>query len=262
MDHLAHNRDAWNRKAKVGDRWTVPVGPDVIAAARRGDWSVLLTPTRPVPRPWFPADLSCDLLALAAGGGQQGPVLAAAGARVTVLDNSPAQLGRDREVAARDGLDLVTVAGDMADLGCFADASFDLVFHPVANCFVPDVQPVWRECFRVLRPGGALLAGMMNPAHYVFDWERADRDRVLEVRWSLPHADADHLDEADLAAARERGWPLEWSHTLEDLVGGQLAAGFVLVGFYEDRFGPQDQDLASAHMPTLLATRALKPEPR
>lgn len=262
MDHRAHNREAWDRKAAAGDQWTLPVGPEVTAAARRGEWSVLLTPNRPVPRAWFPPDLACDVLALAAGGGQQGPVLAAAGARVTVFDNSPAQLERDRAVAARDGLALVTVAGDMADLGRFADGSFDLVFHPVANCFVPDVHPVWRECWRVLRPGGALLAGMMNPAHYVFDWERADQDRVLEVRWTLPHADADHLDAAGLAAARARGWPLEWSHTLEDLVGGQLAAGFVLVGFYEDRFRPRDGDLASAHMPTLFATRALKPGPR
>ena len=260
VDHLAHNREAWDRKAAGGDRWTLPVDAATIAAARAGRWSVVLTPNLPVPRDWFPADPACDVLALASGGGQQGPVLAAAGARVTVLDNAPGQLARDREVAAREGLDLVTVAGDMADLGRFADASFDLVFHPVANCFVPDVRPVWRECFRVLRPGGALLAGMMNPAHYIFDWERADREGALEVRWSLPYADADHLDAARLEAARAAGAALEWSHTLDDLIGGQLAAGFVLAGFYEDRFPPGDDDPLSARMPTLFATRALKPE--
>ena len=50
----------------------------------------------PVPRHWFPASIKgTALLCLASGGGQQGPVLAAAGADVTVFDTSPRQLGRD-----------------------------------------------------------------------------------------------------------------------------------------------------------------------
>src|SRR5437016_10566582 len=109
MDILSYNRRAWDRKVAEGDRWTVPVGPEVIAAARRGDWQVVLTPTRPVPREWFPDLAGLDVLCLASGGGQQGPVLAAAGAAVTVLDASPAQLARDRLVAEREGLALRTV---------------------------------------------------------------------------------------------------------------------------------------------------------
>src|ERR1700692_3446824 len=103
MDVLAYNRRAWNRRAEKGNRWTVPVGPEVIAAARRGDWQVVLTATRPVPRSWFPELTGLDVLCLASGGGQQGPVFAGAGAVVTVLDASPAQLARDRLVAERDG---------------------------------------------------------------------------------------------------------------------------------------------------------------
>ena len=56
------------------------------------------------------------ILCLASGGGQQGPILAAAGARVTVFDNSPAQFEKDRIVAERDGLQIVTELGDMRDL--------------------------------------------------------------------------------------------------------------------------------------------------
>src|SRR5262249_2109595 len=116
MDILSYNRHAWDRKVAEGDRWTIPVGPEVIAAARRGAWQVVLTPTRPVPREWFPALASLEVLCLASGGGQQSPVLAAAGASVTVLDNSPMQLAQDRLVADRDGLTIQTVQGDMADL--------------------------------------------------------------------------------------------------------------------------------------------------
>jgi len=106
FDPVAHNRAAWDREVDQENEWTRPVGPDVIARARAGDWSVVLIGYEPVPRDWFPADLAgISVLGLASGGGQQGPVLAAAGADVTVFDNSPRQLGRDEEVTAREGLD-------------------------------------------------------------------------------------------------------------------------------------------------------------
>src|SRR5438093_2500911 len=104
MDILSYNRHAWDRQVEKGNRWTVPVGPEAIAAARRGDWQVVLTPTKPVPRDWFPPLAGREVLCLASGGGQQAPLLAAAGASVTVLDNSPAQLAQDRLVAQRKGL--------------------------------------------------------------------------------------------------------------------------------------------------------------
>ena len=94
----------------------MPVGPEEIARARRGDWSLVLTPTKPVPADWFPPLAGLDVLCLASGGGQQGPILAAAGANVTVFDNSPNQLAQDRLVADREGLAIETVQGDMADL--------------------------------------------------------------------------------------------------------------------------------------------------
>jgi SAM-dependent methyltransferase len=164
FDPVAHNRAAWDREVASGNEWTRPVGPDVIASARSGDWSVVLIGHEPVPREWFPAELDgAAVLCLASGGGQQGPVLSAAGAAVTVFDNSPRQLERDAEVAAREGLAIRTVLGDMRDLSAFPDASFDVVFNPVSNVFCPELAPVWRESFRVLRRGGILLAGFMNP---------------------------------------------------------------------------------------------------
>ncbi len=190
LDPVAYNRAAWDREVDSGNEWTRPVEPDVIARARAGDWSVVLIGYQPVPRDWFPAELAgTEILCLASGGGQQGPVLAAAGAAVTVLDNSPRQLGRDREVAAREGLAIHTVLGDMRDLSAFGDASFDVVFHPVSNVFCPEIAPVWREAFRVLRPGGLLLAGFMNPDIFIFDVAALDRGEfVVRHAAAVQHA--------------------------------------------------------------------------
>jgi SAM-dependent methyltransferase len=177
---------------------------------------------------------------------------------VTVFDNSPRQLAQDRLVAERERLAIRTVEGDMADLSAFADASFDLIVHPVSNVFAADVLPVWREAYRVLRPGGTLLAGISNPVTYIFDWELIDRERRLEVKYALPYSDIESLSEERQREYLAKGWPLEFSHTLDDQIGGQLAAGFLLAGFFEDRYPPQEKDLISEYMPTFIATRAVK----
>ncbi len=265
VDIRAYNRDAWDRQVAQGNVWTVPVTADQVAAARRGEWDVYLTPTKSVPRAWFGDLNGARVLGLASGGGQQGPILAAAGAQVIILDNSPAQLAQDRRVAEREGLEIETVQGDMRDLSAFANDTFDLIFHPVANNFVPEIRPVWREAYRVLRPGGSLLSGFVNPVVYTFDWAVAEQEHRLEVRYSLPYAMVDHLSPDELAGYPE---PLEFSHTLEDQIGGQIDAGFVLTGFYEDLDGPAEggtvkdgtveEDLLSQFMPTFIATRAVK----
>ena len=255
FDPVAHNRLAWDREVDGGNEWTVPVGPDVIARARAGDWSVVLIGYQPVPRDWFPADLTgLSVLCLASGGGQQGPVLAAAGASVTVFDNSPRQLGRDREVAQRDGLAIRTALGDMRDLGEFPDASFDLVFHPVSNVFCPELAPVWRESARVLRPDGVLMAGFMNPDIFIFDITALDERGELTVRHQLPFSTLDLP-----AAERQRSYgtgPIEYSHSLTEQVGGQLAAGFALTHLTE---APHHADATARYLPGYLATRAVKP---
>jgi SAM-dependent methyltransferase len=257
MDVRAHNRAAWDRDVERQNRWTVPVEPEAVERARSGEISIVLTPTRPVPREWFPSLRGAQVLCLASGGGQQGPLLAAAGAKVTVLDNSPRQLAQDRLVAERDHLELATVLGDMADLSMFEGGAFDLIVHPISNCFVPEVRPVWRECFRGLREGGVLLAGFTNPVRYMFDNERTER-RGLEVRHAIPYSDLTDLDPADRQALVDNLESLEFGHRLEDQIGGQLEAGFVLTGFYEDRYGNDVDDPLSRYLSTFIATRAVK----
>ena len=254
IDIRKYNSAAWDKAVERESQWTIPVGPEAIAAARRGEWQIVLTPTRPVPRPWFGDLAGARVLCLASGGGQQGPILAAAGACVTVYDNSPQQLAQDRYVARREGLELATVEGDMRYLSALADGAFDLIVHPVSNLFVPDVRPVWREASRVLRPGGALLAGFCNPILYLFDQELAD-EGVLQVRHKLPYSDLTSLSDEERAVYIADQQPLEFSHTLGDQIGGQIEAGFAIVGFYEDEW-PGTK--LNEYTPTFIATRAVK----
>ena len=258
MDIVKYNKSAWNREVENKNRWTIPVSAEEIARARRGEWSIVLTPSKSVPQGWFPDLKSLDVLCLASGGGQQGPILAAAGAKVTVLDNSPKQLEQDCLVARRESLIIRTVEGDMADLRMFADESFGLIIHPVSNTFVPDVHSVWTEAFRVLRKGGVLLSGFMNPVVYLFDYDLAERTGILQVKYSLPYTDETDLEENEKARRIEHGSPLEFSHTLEEQVGGQIDAGFVITGFYEDSQSAGENEPLAAYMPICIATRAMK----
>lgn len=255
MDVRSFNRDMWDRNVAKGCRWTVPVDADRVAAAREGRLDIVLTPTRPVPASWLPPLRGARVLGLASGGGQQMPLLAAAGALVTSFDNSPAQLARDREVADREGLSLRTVEGDMADLSELGDASFDFIFHPCANGFVPDVRPVWREAARVLVPGGTLLSGFANPIVYVFDYAKSQKGE-LEVRHAIPYSDLRDLTPEEREAFAANDEPLMFGHTLDDQIGGQLDAGLVVTGFFEDR---DPEEALSKFIAGYIATRALKP---
>jgi SAM-dependent methyltransferase len=259
MDIREHNRAAWDALVDRGHRWTIPRSAQAIDAARKGNWEIFLTPTKAVPKSWLGEITQRRVLCLAAGGGQHGPILAAAGAIVTVLDNSPKQLAHDAQLAEQHGLAIETVLGDMADLSMFHDATYDIIVHPVSNCFVPNVHAVWVETFRVLRPGGRLLSGFNNPVVYLFDQQLADQTGKLEVTHRLPYSDAEALDANAIEALRLVGIPLEFSHTLRDLIGGQLAAGFVLNALYEDSDQPDERTLLNRYTSTYIATRASKP---
>jgi spermidine synthase len=255
VDVRAYNREVYTRLSKGRHRWTVPVTSAEIAAARKGEWSIQLTDTKVVPAEWFPSDLrGRTVLCLAAGGGQQGPILAAAGAAVTVLDVCPAQLEMDRLVADREALDLDMVVGDMADLSMFADESFDLVILPGANSYIPDIKPLWQEAYRVLRGGGTLLAGFDNPVVYIFDYEQAWRG-TLVARYAIPYSDLTSVTEEERRRRRNADIALEFGHSLDDQIGSQIAAGFIITGFFEDYL--QDEP-SSNYLPNSVATRAVK----
>ncbi len=258
MDIAKYNRAAWDKLVESGNQWTLPVDATQIERARQGDVEIVLTPTKPVPSDWLGDLRGCEVLCLASGGGQQGPLLAAAGANVTVFDNSPKQLGRDQEVAHREGLRLTTVQGDMRDLSLLQREHFDLIVHPCSNTFVPDILPVWQEASKVLSPGGTLLAGFCNPVVFIFDYEKLKVGELV-VRHHVPYSDFDQLDASEIDAMKESGEAFCFGHTLEDQIGGQLAAGLHLTGFYEDSWGDDPTYRAlSETIPSFVATRAIK----
>jgi ubiquinone/menaquinone biosynthesis C-methylase UbiE len=254
MNIPEHNRLAWNNEANKGNVWTIPVKKDEVDAAAKGDYSIVLTPYKPIPRNWLGDVRGKLILCLASGGGQQGPILAAAGADVTVFDNSDEQLRKDEQVSAKYGLQIKTVQGNMQDLSCFADKTFDMIIHPVSNCFINDIIPVWRESYRVLRENGSLLSGFSNPLMYMIDWEEADETQRCELRHSIPYADSKSLSARMHERYIREKIPFEFGHTLTDQIQGQIEAGFMIAGFYEDK----GEKLLDQYTDIFIATRAVK----
>lgn len=262
MNIQKYNSHAWDIQVSRGENpWTLPVTREEIKRALSGEFSIILTPNLAVPKKWFPEDFNdLDVLCLASGGGQQAPIFAALGANVTSFDISKKQLEQDQFVATRDGLDIFLAQGDAADLSRFADESFDLVWHPVSNCFMPEIQPVWNEAYRVLRKGGTMLAGFHNSFLYVFDRRKDENEGVLEVKHSLPYSDLKDLSENDREHYIDKNEPLEFGHTLEQQIGGQIEAGFLIAGFFEDYWSDEATAL-NRHCPTFIATKAIKLSP-
>jgi SAM-dependent methyltransferase len=252
-DSVRFNRKAWDNIA-LSNQWFSPASTADISQARGGEIHIRLTATKRVPRSWLRSIAQKRVLCLAGGGGHQGPILAAAGAVVTVFDFSQEQLAIDARVAKENGLSIRTVEGDMRDLSCFADGAFDLIVNPCSLNFCPDVRPVWSESYRVLRSGGELLSGLINPVNYLFDSVAMEKGEFV-VRHKIPYNDWE-LPQSDRERTLGPERPAEFGHSLTDLIGGQLDAGFQLVSMFEDRWGGHDP--LSDYMNVFIATRAVR----
>ena len=250
MRYQEINAETIDRWIKDGWEWGKPIDHETFLNAQAGKWNVVLTPTKPVPHAWFGDLKGKKILGLASGGGQQMPVFAACGAICTVLDYSEEQLKSERLVASREGYPIEIVRADMTQPLPFSDETFDLIFHPVSNCYVEEVRPIFKECFRVLKPGGALLSGLDNGINFLFDGE--DETQVVN---SFPFNPLKNPEQREQLLRFDGG--MQFSHTLEEQIGGQLEAGFVLSDLYEDTNG--EDRLHSLRIPCFFATRAIKP---
>lgn len=248
MNYQDINAATIDRWVASGWEWGRPISHEDYVNALNGVWDVLLTPTIPVPHEWFGDIRGKRLLGLASGGGQQMPIFAALGAECAVLDYSPLQIESEKAVAAREGYAIEIIRGDMTKILPFDDESFDIIFHPVSNCYVEEVLPIWRECFRVLKKGGALLAGLDNGLSFAFDSEGR------ELKYRLPFNPLKNEEHRKSLEADDSG--MQFSHTIDEQIGGQLAAGFRLTHVYGDTDGAGSLHEHNVH--TFWATRAVK----
>ena len=248
MAYQDDNAAAITRWVEDGWEWGRPISHETYIAALHGQWDVLLTPTKAVPHAWFGALRGKKVLGLASGGGQQMPIFAALGAECTVLDYTPVQLESEKLVAEREGYRIEIVRGDMTKPLPFGDGRFDLIFHPVSNCYAEEVRPIFRECCRILKPGGILLCGLDNGINYVFN------EAETEIVDSLPFDPLKNPAQMARLNIQEDG--VQFSHTLEEQIGGQLEAGFRLTHVYEDTNGTGN--LHDHGIPSFWATRAVK----
>ena len=248
MHYTEINAQTIDRWCREGWEWGQPLPRERYQAVLRGEWDVLLTPTRPVPHAWLGGLRGKALLGLACGGAQQMPVFAALGAECTVLDYSEQQLRSEREYAAREGYAIRIVRADMTKPLPFADASFDIVFNPVSNCYVREVEPIWRECARVLKPGGALLTAFDNGINYLVS---DDEERIVHAMPFDPLSDPALMEEC-----MQNDVGVQFSHTFEEELGGLLRAGFRLCDLYEDTNGTGR--LHDMRINTYMAVRCVK----
>jgi len=254
MKLLEHNRIAWNNEVKKGNQWTIPISDKQIQEAKKGLIKIVLTPFKTVPEEWMGNLVNKNVLCLASGGGQQGPILAAAGAKVTVFDNSDKQLEQDDKVALNYHLKIKTIKGNMQDLSIFSDNNFDLIIHPVSNCFIDDIKPVWREAYRVLKKNGKLLSGFTNPILHMINWDKAEKTKECVIENTIPYSDLKSLSNTKKIEYAEKMIPFEFGHSLTDQINGQIEAGFIISGFYEDK----GEDLLDEFTNTFIATKAEK----
>lgn len=242
------NAETVDKWVSEGWEWGRPVTREAFQSAKNGVWGLLLTPTKPVPKEWFPPLKGAKALGLACGGGQQIPILSVLGASCTVLDISPLQLQSETMVAQRENYSVETLLGDMTKPLPFPDGAFDLIFHPVSNCYVEEIRPIWNECYRVLKKGGVLLAGFDNGFNYLFD------ETETKLAYKLPYNPL--KDEKLFAEALASDSGVQFSHTIEEQIGGQLEAGFALTAIYQDTNG--SGILHEHNAPTFYATRSVK----
>jgi len=210
------NKRHWEKMVREGCGFTRPwleLDANLISRYVKGQLS-------PVPEPllvMYPSSVLAgvegkDVLCLGAGGGQQSVVFGLLGAHVTVVDLAEGQLKGDRKAATHYGYEIDTIQGDMRDLSCLGDKSFDLVYG-TGMSYIPDVKQVYSEVADVLRTGGKYRVDFSNPATEFVDCDDWDGEGYRITR---PYAER---------VRRLEDGPIEFRHTLSSIFNGLIALG-------------------------------------
>lgn len=248
MNYTNFNAEIISGWVKNGWIWGTEINHETYLKAQEGEWDVVLTPVRTVPHEWLMPLEGKKLLGLASGGGQQMPIFSALGAECTLMDISDAQCEKDRIVSKRENFSIDIVKGDMTKPFPFSDESFDIVFHPVSNCYVQDIQHIFNEVYRILKKGGRFIAGLSLDMNYVVDEQEEKLVRKLPF-----NPLSDELLFNELMRSNDG---IQFSHSIEESIRGQLEAGFTLKDIYQDTNG--EGRLHELGVATFLATYASK----
>ena len=233
---LLKNAAAWDRLAKAHDALASPACDEAFTDPR--NW---LGTGGPADRPWLPSSLrGLEVLCLAAGGGKHGPIYAAAGASVTVVDLSASMLDLDRQVARERKLHLELIQSSMDELTMLKNDYFDLVIHPVSSCYLHSLKQVFSEIARVCRPSGLYMSQHKSPRSL-----QSSLQPNLNGRYELLFPECQSGDNsgalppAPPSRLREAGTD-EFVHSLTDILGGICRAGFSIEDFFEPNEGDQE----------------------
>ena len=228
MKYTDLNKQTFNRWVKEGWEWSIPISHEEYLEAQNGVYKIYLTPTKIVPNNWLDKIKGTKVLAFASGGGQQCPILTAMGCDVTCLDYSDGQLEKERMVAERENYEINLIEADYTQPLPFKDNEFDNIVAPVSLCYAKDIEPIFKELKRILKKDGYLLIGFDNGINYLFD----ENEEELIVKYSLPF---DTLsDEKLYKYMMDNDYGIQFSHSLEETLGGLLKLNFVLLDIYED----------------------------
>ena len=220
--------------------WSACATPEEMQKAREGQLTLKFF-DKEIPTEWLKDIKGKKVLCLAGAGGLQAPLRACAGAEVTVLDLSEKMLEKDKQVALQEHLNIRIEKGNMCDLSRFADGSFDYIVNPTSLMYVPDVKPVFKECYRVLKTGGFFIMAAPNPINYMCDFVNDENGGYYKALNRMPYCSSDFDEMGD--------W-VEYGHTMEDYIGGQIKCGFMINGYVEC----QMEDITELH----FLTRAVK----
>ena len=191
-----------------------------------------------------------DVLCLAGGGGQQSAAFTILGANVSVFDISAEQLERDKEVAKHYEKDIKTFQGDMRNLDCFAAVSFDIVIHPYSLNFVPDATEVFRQVARILRIGGLYRFNCANPFIMGMEQNSWNGEGYVLKRAYIPGEEITYNDQDwvyDKNVNEPIPNPIEYRHTLSNLINGLISSGFTILSVSDqsDMYPDKDAEPAS-----------------
>ncbi len=233
------NRIAWNTEVERGNYWSRVVDSNEIENARRGFSLITITPTKNVPFDWIKAVKAKKVLLLAGAGGQQTPILSAYGANVTTVDQSEGQLEQDKRALDKYGLNAELIHADIKNTGLLSN-SFDYIINPVSLNFVEDILAVYQEVHRVIKADGIFIFSIANPIIYTFD--RKVQNKRLKIKYTLPFSDVKSLSMKQIEKKIAKRDTLEFSHTLDLIIGGLLHTGFVIDDFYSDSASSEPTD--------------------